>query len=48
MNKILLKFIEKRTKKNWIPTEYVRKQLKTSQNIMKMLSCIENDKINIQ
>jgi len=31
-----------------LKTDYVRKQLKKSQNIFKILWCIENENINIQ
>ena len=38
--------MEKKSKK--LETENVRKTLKTSQNILKILSCIENANINNQ
>jgi len=45
-NKILLTSIEKKPKK--IETENVRKQLKTTQNILIILWCISNANINIE
>jgi len=45
-NKIVLTFIQKKLKK--LETENVRMQFKTNQNILKMLSCLENVIINKQ